>query len=204
MTTIIIAQISILWASNTNINPIIKNTLIIHLSEDIFRIYNNKSLNNILWIRWPKYIKKSDKEIIVRDIKKQKEYKIVIHKQLNSINEKIDNIKLSQSIHKQEEDIKIDIINNFDKYFPNIKIIKTEYNTPYWLIDILWINNKWEYIIIELKKRSTDLNTIDQVSKYWDYFIENNKICIKYVVWIKNNWKNKEYALKKNVNIIDY
>lgn len=207
MLKIFFAQISIFWLDNNiQINPINKENLILTITDEILKINKINSLNNLLAIKSPFFIKNNKKELIVKDPKKNITYKIIIHNIRNSIENDFiskNSITKNKQLLKQEDNVKQEIILNFQKYFPNIKIIKEEYITPYWNIDILGINNKGEYIIIEIKKRSTDTNTINQVSKYWDYFEENNKNYKLYVIWVKNNKKNKDYALKKEVIIID-
>jgi len=207
MLKILFANISILGLNkDIQVNPINKEVLILTITNEILKINKINSLNNLLAIKHPFFIKNNEKEIIVKDIKKNITYKIIIHNIIDTIKNDFiytTNNSKNKRLLKQEDNVKQEIILNFQKIFPNIKIIKEEYITPYWNIDILGINNQWDYIIIEIKKRSTDINTINQVCKYWDYFEENNKNYKLYVIWVKNNKKNKDYALKKEVIIID-
>jgi len=202
MLNIIIAKINIF--SDKRLNVKLNKTYILTLSKDIFTITSDKTLKPILAIKKPLYIKLNKDKFIIKDNKKDIIYTIEIikeYKKLECSTEIISENK--ESIHLEEFNVKDYVLQNFKEIFPNFQLLKTEYVTPYWNIDILAISGDWRYKIIELKKKSTDLKTIDQVCKYWFYFDENEKDNDLFVVWINENKKNKEYALKKWVKIID-
>lgn len=200
---ILVANISVWYINNNNNKNITKQTLIMHISDMQFIIMSNNSIRPIIWIKNPVFIKNDDENIIVLDKTKNIEYNIFIHEIFEDIS--IWNVisSISMWISRKEENMKENVINQFDVYFPECKILQTEYVTPYWNIDILAINKSWVYQVIELKKRSTDFNTIDQVVKYWKYFEESWKDFDLYVIWIKNNNKNNNYAIDSWVTIIE-
>jgi len=200
---ILVANISVWYINNNNNKNITKQTLIMHISDMQFIIMSNNSIRPIIWIKNPVFIKNDDENIIVLDKTKNIEYNIFIHEIFEDIS--IWNVisSISMWISRKEENMKENVINQFDVYFPECKILQTEYVTPYWNIDILAINKIWVYQVIELKKRSTDFNTIDQVVKYWKYFEESWKDFDLYVIWIKNNNKNNNYAIDSWVTVIE-
>lgn len=200
---ILVANISVWYINNNNNKNITKKTLIMHISDMQFIIMSNNSIRPIIWIKNPVFIKNDNENIIVLDKTKNIEYNIFIHEIFEDIS--IWNVisSISMWISRKEKNMKENIINQFDVYFPECKILQTEYVTPYWNIDILAINKSWVYQVIELKKRSTDFNTIDQVVKYWKYFEESWKDFDLYVIWIKNNNKNNNYAIDSWVTIIE-
>ena len=199
---IIVATISL---NNEYSNNISKQNFILHISDMQFLIMSNNTIRPILSIKNPFYIEYSNNQIIVLDNKKKIQYTVIIEKIYSEIeiNDNLFENSTTNTLSRKEDSVKQNVINNFKSYFPKSKILQTEYKTDYWNIDILAINEHWIYQIIELKKRSTDLNTIDQVVKYWKYFEENDADSLLYVIWVKNNGKNKKYALDSNVIILE-
>ena len=202
---IIVAQISISYIDEKlHSQCITKQNLIMHISDTQFLILSNNSIRPILSVKQPSYIDINDENISIYDDNKKIEYNITISNIIDRIiiNDNILSLG-NKSMKRQESNMKESILNNFNNYFSNSKILKEEYVTPYGNIDILAINKNGFYDIIELKKRSTDLNTIDQVIKYWKYFEESGKDVNLYVIWINNNNKNISYAKDHNVHIIE-
>jgi len=204
MLKIYIANISVIAEEWWNIISLIsKQNYILTISDNQITITSDKTLKYILWLNSFYYIINEENLLKLKDFKNNKTYTINIHNKYNELSSDIF-INQHKKLSIKEKSIKDNIISNFNTYFPNLEYIATEYNTPLWNIDILSKDSQWIYHIFELKKKSTDINTIDQVIRYWKYFEDNNYNVVLYVLWIKNNNKNKDYAIEKNVKILEY
>lgn len=201
----IIANINIIKILEDNKieSSISKKILNIYMSDNQFIIFSDTKITPVISIKNPIYWF-LDNIIHVKWQKDKYSIKIEINKILSELIYDWEYWIIDNQLEKKEKDLNNEIVSNFNSYFPNIKLIKKEYITPLWNIDILWIDNNWVYHIFELKKRQTDINTISQVLKYWSYFDDTWKKYQLYVIWIWKNKKNSEYAIKNWINVINF
>lgn len=181
---------------------------ILHIIDTHISLFNWYQIKSIFNLKNYKIIKKEKDIIEIIEIKTKYKYIITIHEIIWELDIPINFEKTHQkhnSLKLSEDDVKKQVINNINKYISaEIININTEYVIDDWRLDILLLDKNWIYHIIELKKKETDLNTIDQCMRYWNFFDDiwiTNKL---YVLWIKNNETNKEYALKNNVKILEF
>lgn len=186
---------------------------IIHILEGHISIFDYIHLKPIYSIKDYEIIFWKETELRFRDIKTNTLYDLKFN--INDYNiQCINIIPTKTSFWKQEkiklnlveDDIRNNVLLNIKRYFPDIDISQTFIEFPIDLgrIDILFTDYALKYHIIEIKKKDTNFNTIDQVLRYWEYYRDIWVEVELYVIWVENTYENREYAEARWVKIIEF
>jgi len=116
--------------------------------------------------------------------------------------EKLDNWSKNKLGKIQERNIRDELFQNLNEIEDWLNPIKMEYETEYWNIDILAEKN-WYYYIIELKKKQTSLEAVNQVLRYRDFFEWKNIKTVSFVIWKGISKKAEKFAEDNHVKLLD-
>ena len=197
-----------------------KDFLIYFEGEIFFSNYRNSNLkkgNYLIIKKWTSFSIEnwinilpifSEKDIIVipqtgdniKIYKKNdnKEITIQIYK-LHFLQE-IENWSKNKLTKTQERHIRDELFNNLNQIEEGLIPLQMEYVTEYWNIDILAKKNDY-YYIIELKKRQTSLEAVNQVLRYKDFF--RDKKTVQIVIGKGISQKAQKFADLHNVKLLD-
>lgn len=116
--------------------------------------------------------------------------------------EKLDNWSKNKLWKIQERNIRDELFQNLNEIEDWLNPIKMEYETEYWNIDILAEKN-WYYYIIELKKKQTSLEAVNQVLRYRDFFEWKNIKTVSFVIGKGISKKAEKFAEDNHVKLLD-